>query len=454
MKPAILIVDDEKNSRDGLEKLLKSQSANIYTAQNGVEALERLHISPVDIIISDIRMPRMDGLELLKKVREQYPLIDMILLTGYATLEDGVKALQDGAHSYITKPVRVLELEILIKRILERKSLERENQYLRDRLRERFGLDNLVGKSPPMQKIFNQIKQIAPARTNVLITGESGTGKELAAFAIHHNSPRAEKPFIPVNCAALTESLLESELFGHEKGSFTGAVKQKKGYFEVADQGTIFLDEIGEISLSTQVKLLRVLEKQSFERVGGTQPIQIDIRLIAATNMNLEEAVAKGKFRDDLYYRLKVLHMTLPPLRERREDIPLLIDAFLTDLCREHGKHKLKVSPDVVAKLQSADWPGNVRQLRNTIESMIVLAGADTLRIGDLPAELRGGDEAETMTINRNIPLAEAERQIILETLTANNNNRTKTSEILGIGRRTLIRKLKEYGIIGEENEK
>ena len=452
MKPAILIVDDEKNSRDGLEKILKSQAANIYTAPDGTAAMERLRGSPVDIVISDIRMPKMGGVELLKKIKTEHPAVDVILLTGYATLEDGVKALEDGAHSYITKPVRVLELEIIIKRILERKSLERENRYLRDRLRERFGLDNLVGKSPPMQKIFNQIKQIAPARTNVLITGESGTGKELVAFAIHNNSPRADKPFVPVNCSALTESLLESELFGHEKGSFTGAVKQKKGYFEVADQGTIFLDEIGEISPATQVKLLRVLEKQSFERVGGTQSVQVDVRLIAATNANLEDAVTKGKFREDLYYRLKVLHMMLPPLRERREDIPLLIDVFLTDLCKEHGKHKLKVSADVVAKLQSAEWPGNVRQLRNILESMIVMASSDTLRISDLPIEFRNKDEIETIVLNKNIPLAEAERQIILETLAANNNNRTKTSEVLGIGRRTLIRKLKDYGIIGEDN--
>lgn len=444
----ILVVEDDDNTRDALQRALTCSDNEVLLAQDGVAALGLLETQPADLVISDIRMPKMDGMQLLTQIKKRFPTTQVILVTAYGKIQTAVEAMKEGAFHYLTKPIRLDELDELIQRVKTQRGLEMENEYLREELQQRYGLKSMIGKSPKMREVFDMIDRIAPARANVLITGESGTGKELAAYAIHYKSPRAKKPFIAVNCAALSENLLESELFGHEKGSFTGATQMRKGRFEIADGGTLFLDEVTEISPALQVKLLRVLQERQFERVGGNVTLSVDIRIIAATNRDLDEAVEKGQFRDDLYYRLKVVAIDLPPLRERKEDIPLLVDTFVEEFCRENGKPKLEVPPEVMKRLIDYEWKGNVRELRNVIESMVVLSRGSQLRLSDLPEDISQESESDTLTIKKFIPLAEVERQVILKTLEDVNDNKTKAAEILGIGRRTLLRKLQEY----EEN--
>ena len=451
MRYYLLVVDDEKNTRDGLKQALETEERVVFTAPDGREALDLIGERAFDVVITDLRMPRIDGLQLLNEIKERSPDTEVILLTGYGSIETAVAAMRQGARSFIRKPVNLDELEIEISKILQQKHLVLENEYLKAQLKERFGLDNMVGKSLAMMRVFETIQQIAPTKSTVLITGETGTGKELVAYAVHANSPRREKLFQPVNCAALPESLLESELFGHERGAFTGAVKQKKGYFEVADEGTLFLDEIGEINLAVQVKLLRILEQRQFERVGGTNTLSVNVRLIAATNANLEDLVSQGRFREDLYYRLKVVSLELPPLRDRREDIPLLAETFLQQFAEENNKGSMRFEPETLQRLTQSDWPGNVRELRHAIEQMVVLSRSLVLTPKDLPGKYLVEPPKNYIEIPQGTSLKNAEKKIILHTLRELGGNRTHTAEILGIGRRTLIRKLQEYGLSEEE---
>ncbi len=451
MRYYLLIVDDEKNTREGLRQALENEERTVFTAPDGREALDLIQERAFDLVITDLRMPRLDGLELLDEIKQRSPDTEVILLTGYGTIEDAVAAMRKGARGFIRKPVNLDELEIEVSKVLQQKHLVLENEYLKAQLKERFGLDNMVGKSQPMMKVFEVVQQIAPTKSTVLITGDTGTGKELVAYAIHANSNRKEKLFQPVNCAALPESLLESELFGHERGAFTGAVKQKKGYFEVADGGTLFLDEIGEINLAVQVKLLRILEQRQFERVGGTNTLTVDVRLVAATNADLEQLVREGRFREDLYYRLKVVTIHLPPLRDRREDIPLLAETFLRQFAEENHKGSMRFEPETLQRLKEGDWPGNVRELRHVIEQMVVLSRSAVLGPKDLPGKYQVEPAWDYIEIPQGYTLKSAEKKIILETLRRHGGNRTRTAEALGIGRRTLIRKLQEYGVAEEE---
>ncbi len=449
--PSVLIVDDDKNTRDGLHRALRS-SYDVRVAENGEAALEILRSNDVHVLLSDIRMPGMDGLTLLQRALAAQPDLVCILLTAYGNVETAVEAMKRGAFDFLMKPVNLDHLDLLLQRALRTIQVERENADLKAQLDDKFGLDNIVGNSAAMQQVFDVIHQAAPTQASVLIQGESGTGKELVAHALHNLSARAKGPFVAVHCAALSEQLLESELFGHEKGSFTGAVSRRKGRFELADGGTLFLDEISEIDTPVQVKLLRVLEERCFERVGGSETVEVDIRLVAATNRNLKQYVEEGRFREDLYFRLDVITVDLPPLRQRLEDVPLLIDGFIREFSERNAKTIDGITPDAVAILSSYTWPGNVRELRNTIEKMVVLTRSERLTARDIPVALRsqvdGGGAAPLRRegmIAAPDSLADAERSMISRALQKHNGNRTKAAEELGISRRTLHRKLKQY---------
>ncbi|HNT35029.1 MAG TPA: sigma-54 dependent transcriptional regulator [bacterium] len=441
----ILVVEDDTNTREALRKALAVPGNEVITAQDGSSALAILDDKVVDLVVSDIRMPRMDGMQLLTEIRGRFPSTHVILVTAYGKIESAVEAMKQGAFHYLTKPINLDELDQLVSRVKSQHGLEIENEYLREEFEKRYGLRSLIAESPPMRNVFEIISRIAPSRSNVLITGESGTGKELVAYSIHLQSPRAKKPFVAVHCAALAENLLESELFGHERGAFTGAVQQRKGRFEIADGGTLFLDEITEISPAIQVKLLRVLQERQFERVGGTDTLTVDIRIVAATNRDIEKAVEEGRFRDDLYYRLKVVTIPVPPLRERKEDIPLLVDSFVTQFCEENNKRKMPLAQEAMRALCEHEWKGNVRELRNVIESMVVLARGETLTVADLPREIAREPEPSNLVIPKFMPLADVERHHILKTLQDVEGNKSRAADLLGIGRRTLIRKLHEY---------
>jgi DNA-binding NtrC family response regulator len=449
MKNVILIADDERNIRDGLKWSLEDKEAEILTAANGLEALDVLRARPVDLLITDLKMPRMNGIELLERARKETPDVDVIVLTAHATVDSAVDAMKMGARDYLTKPINPDELSLVVDRVFASRRLRRQNQSLQEELDVRYGFDNIIGASEPMESLFKQVRLVAKARSSVLISGESGTGKELIAGAIHHNSLRRRGPMIKVNCGALTPTLLESELFGHEKGAFTHAIRQKQGSFEMADAGTLFLDEISETTPDFQVKLLRVLQEQEFQRVGGNDVISIDVRIVAATNQDLEKLVKEGTFREDLYYRLNVVRLRLPPLRDRREDIPLLVHAFLKEICEENARPLLRISPGVVARLRDFDWPGNVRQLRNIVEGMVVMATGGELTTRNLPEQIRRSDEPERLAVALSIgsTLAHAERELIRATLAKTEGNRARAARILGIGRKTLYRKIEEYGL-------
>jgi DNA-binding NtrC family response regulator len=448
-KPVVLIVDDEKNAREGLARALQ-RTCEIRLAENGTRALEQLGDQSVDILLSDVRMPGMDGLTLLQRVLAMPHPPVCIMLTAYGSIELAVEAMKRGAYDFLTKPINLDRLDILLKRALRTRDVEAENHALHQQLDAKFGLENIVGTSAAMQEVFDTIRQVADTRTTVLIEGESGTGKELVAHAIHRLSGRARGPYVAVHCAALSSTLLESELFGHEKGAFTGATERRRGRFEMADGGSLFLDEIGEIDASTQVKILRVLEERTFERVGGHETVETDTRLIAATNRNLKEMVGRGDFREDLFYRLFVVVIRIPPLRDRREDIPALIQHFLQKTAAENGREIEAITPDAMQALTAYRWPGNVRELRNAVERMVVLTRGPRITLRDVPADLRD----HTATIAPGTPVAggplsmeAAEKDLIIRALKATSGNRSRAAEQLGISRRTLHRKLNEFGL-------
>ncbi|MGB9690797.1 MAG: sigma-54-dependent transcriptional regulator [Candidatus Sumerlaeaceae bacterium] len=442
----LLIVDDNEESLKSLDLAFTRSGYDVLTASSGKQALQMLDAKDIDVMVCDLRLPDISGIEVLQATRNMETPPSVILLTAYGTIESAVEALRAGALNYLTKPVNLSELRIQVQRAMEHQRLKKENVVLRRQLAGRAGFDEIVGESPEIRKLLEQLRIVADTAATVLVEGESGTGKELVARAIHKNSRRANKPFIPIHCGALCETLVESELFGYEKGAFTGATTKKAGLIELADGGTLFLDEIGEIPLATQVKLLRVLETREFMHVGGTVPHRVDIRIIAATNRNLQEEVEEGRFREDLYYRLNVVKITVPPLRTRRSDIPLLVAYFLREFAKEHGKPELSLTQDALQKLQAYHWPGNVRQLRNTIETLVIFAQSPTITAQDLPPELLERPQ-ERLEVPLGIPLDELERQAILRTLESTSGNRTQAAAILGISRRTLIRRLKELGI-------
>ncbi len=447
MKFNVLIVDDEKNIREGLGKALELDGYNVFLAENGKVAINTITNNDIDLVITDLKMPELSGDELLKKVASAYPTIPVIILTGHGTIESAVQAMRDGAYDFLTKPVNLDRLSLLVKRALENRELILQNRALQKELESRSQFANIIGKSEAMRKIFDIVKQVAPTRASVLITGESGVGKEMIADAIHYLSPRKDKPYIKVHCAALTETLLESELFGHEKGAFTGAIARKRGRFELAHTGTIFLDEIGEVNQAIQIKLLRVLQEKKFERVGGEETLEVDVRILSATNKNLQEEIKKGTFREDLYYRLNVVNIHIPPLRERKEDIPLLISHFLREISRENNKHIEGIDNKARMALYNYHWPGNVRELRNCIESAVVMCKGNIITLEDLPPTVRNSSDEDYIKLSSGITLADAEREIIRFTLRRLNGNKSKTAETLGIGRKTLHRKIQEYGI-------
>jgi two-component system, NtrC family, response regulator AtoC len=446
-KPTVLIVDDEKSARDGLVRALKRQY-RVFSAESGAAALEVLSSHTVDVLLSDVRMPGMDGLTLMKKALVNRPELVCIILTAYGDVEMAVEAMKQGATDFMTKPINLDRLEMLLERILKSKQVELENARLREQLDAKYGMENIIGRSAPMQEVFDTIRQVAASRATVLIQGESGTGKELVAKAIHQLSPRSSGPFVAVHCAALSQNLLESELFGHEKGAFTGAMERRAGRFEKADGGSLFLDEIGEIDSNVQVKILRALEERQVERVGGDIPVNVDTRLIAATNRDLKAMVDEGEFREDLFYRLYVVVITLPPLRERRDDVQLLLYHYLEQFKKENGSSIEAFTPAAVDLLTSYDWPGNIRELRNLVERMVVLASSTVLDVKDIPSQIRacvqGGGEVR---IDAELTVDEMEKRMILQALEKTKGNRTKAAEKLGISRRTLHRKLNEYAI-------
>jgi len=449
-KPIILVVDDDKNTRDGLQRALQRHYA-VKTAESAEAALAILAAEPaVDVMLSDLRMPGTDGLGLLRRANAQNPQTICILLTAYGSVETAVEAMKQGAYDFLTKPINLDHLDMLVARAIKSRDLEKKVETLEVQLNEKFGMENIIGESLAMRPVFEIIQQTAPTQAAVLIQGPSGTGKELVAQAIHRLSTRAKGPFVAVHCAALSSTLLESELFGHEKGAFTGATVQRKGRFEIANGGTLFLDEISEIDPSIQVKLLRVLEEHTFERVGGEETIQTDIRVIAATNRDLRDYVKQGKFREDLFFRLNVVDIMLPPLCERAGDIPLLADRFLKEYGERNGKHIEGLTADALSLLTAYAWPGNVRELRNTIEKMVVLSRTERLSARDVPLNIREAVKGSPLASSR-LPLlttgalADTERRKILSVLEKNGGNRTRAAEELGISRRTLHRKLREY---------
>ena len=448
----ILIVDDEKNYLVILEALLAPQGYEIITEDNAVNALRLIREADLDLIITDMRMPGMSGMELLEETKKIDPELPVIMMTAYGTIEKAVEAMKKRAYDYITKPFRNEELKLTVKKALEFYRLKKENRLLSDALSDRYKYGNIIGKSQPMLKIYEMIGKVAPSKASVMITGPSGTGKELIAKAIHYNSPRKNRPFISINCGALTETLLESELFGHERGAFTGAVSMKKGRFELADGGTLFLDEVGEMSPSLQVKLLRVLQEMEFERVGGTKTIKVDVRILAASNRRLKEDIDKGIFREDLFYRLNVVHIEVPQLKERVEDIPFLVAHFVEKF-RSSNKKKIELAPEVWKALYSYPWPGNIRELENTIERAVVLDSGGLIGLEDLPEEISG--RQEELEIDRFIPLEaplqktleQIEESLIRRALKQCNNVQSHAAETLSITKSLIQHKMKKYNI-------
>mgnify|MGYP003731393047 FL=1 len=446
VKFTILVIDDEKNIRTGLQAALELDGYEVLLAEDGTTGLSLALNNEVDLVITDLRMPGVSGEEVLRRITTETPGIPVIVLTGHGTVENAVEAMRSGAYDFLTKPLNLDRLSLLVKRALQSRELVLQNRELEQEAEKRKSFEHIIGKSPSMLKLFDVVKRVAPTRASVLITGESGVGKELIANALHNLSTRKDNPIIKVHCAALAENILESELFGHEKGAFTGAVSRKRGRFELAHGGTIFLDEIGEINQSVQIKILRVLQEKMFERVGGEDTIEVDVRVITATNRDLEKEIAEGRFREDLFYRLNVVRIHVPPLRERKDDLPLMISAFVKEFAEENGKVIENIDPKARQALYAYDWPGNVRQLRNCIESAVVMTTGTVITLDELPPSIREMDEIPAITIPVGATMADAEREIILQTLAAQNGNKSKTAEVLGIGRKTLHRKLDEYG--------
>ncbi len=441
----ILVVDDEANARTALAELLRDEGFDVETAADAFKALGKYETFNPHVVVTDLKMPGMDGIELVKKIRAMEDPATVVVMTAFGAVTSAVDAMRSGAADYLTKPINFDELLVVLDKVFEQQALRRETRQLRQRVRDRVAPNNIIGNSPPMQRVFEVVEQVAPSRATVLITGESGTGKELVANALHQRSPRANGPFIKLHCAALAESLLESELFGHEKGSFTGAAARKEGRFSLADGGTLFLDEIGEISPSIQVKLLRFLQEHEFERVGGTQTIRVDVRVIAATNRNLVEEVARGRFREDLFYRLNVVSLEMPPLRDRRTDVPVLARFFLEKYAKENNKAIEGFAPDTMELLVSYDWPGNVRELENAIERSVVLTNGPIIEMKALPPNVRPKLTPAGMPIVPGATLGEVEKYAILETLKSTGGSTSKAAEILGISVRTIQYRLHQY---------
>lgn len=450
MKFTLLIIDDEKNIREGLAANFEMEDYNVKTASNGADGLKLIEKGDIDLVITDLRMPGISGEQVLAKVTAETPGIPVIILTGHGSIDSAVDAMRHGAYDFLTKPLNLDQLGMIVKRALESREMKVQHEQLKQELADSSSLKKMIGTSAAMQKVQELIRRVAPSRASVLITGESGVGKELVANAVHNLSPRKDKSFIKVHCAALSETLLESELFGHEKGAFTGAEKMQKGRFELAHGGTIFLDEIGEINPSVQIKILRVLQEKKFERVGGEQTIEVDVRIVAATNRNLEEEVKAGRFREDLYYRLNVVHIPVPPLRERRDDIPLLMASFLDEFNRENDRQIKGLNSKAKAAMFRYAWPGNIRELRNCMESAVVMCSGDEITLQDLPPSVSAaagtGAGDDSVSVPLGVTLDEADRLVIEANLAANRGNKSRTAEILGIGRKTLQRKLAEWG--------
>jgi len=453
----ILLVDDKSSMRKVLRQTLESDQTAILEAEDGEKALETIKAKHVDVVITDIKMPRVDGMTLLKMIKEIDNEIVVLIMTAYGTIETAVEAMKLGAYDYITKPFSTEQVKLTVDKAVERQKLLYENKYLREKLNDQYNYKRIVGNGTAMRPVYELIEKVAPTDTAVLIRGESGTGKELVAHAVHFNSRRKEKAFIKVNCAVLAEGVLESELFGHEKGSFTGAAGKRIGRFELAHGGSIFLDEIGDISLSTQVKLLRVLQEKEFERVGGTECIRSDVRVIAATNKNLEEAIKKGQFREDLFFRLNVVPIIVPPLRERREDVERLAQHFLHRYSLEANKKISKIDPKALEALARYNWPGNVRELENAIQRAVVLADSDVLYPSNLPLDILTFQSEDVFTLlKENASLTEKvenyEKELILKAMEKADGVQTKAARLLDINRTALIYKLKKYGLLAEGN--
>ena len=447
MKFTVLIIDDEENIRNGLAANFELEDYEVKTAANGKDGLDLVAKGDIDLVITDLRMDGISGEEVVKRVTTETPGIPVIVLTGHGSIDAAVEAMKSGAYDFLTKPLNLDQLNLVVKRALENRELSLQHKLLKEEIESSACLEQMIGRSAEMQKVFSMIKKVAPAKASVLITGESGVGKELVANAIHNLSGRKDKAFIKVHCAALSESLLESELFGHEKGAYTGADSMQKGRFELAHGGTIFLDEIGEINQNVQIKILRVLQEKTFERVGGEKSISVDVRIVAATNKNLEEEVKAGRFREDLYYRLNVVHLKVPSLKERKDDLPLLIDSFIKKFAAENEKEIIGIDSKAKAALLKYDWPGNIRQLQNCIESSVVMSNGKQIKLEDLPLSVSEYTGQEAISIPMGISLEDAEKIIIMQNLSANKGNKSKTADILGIGRKTLHRKLNEYGL-------
>jgi DNA-binding NtrC family response regulator len=441
----ILVVDDEVNARTALAELLRDEGFEVETAADAFKALGKYEAFTPHIVVTDLKMPGMDGIELVKKLRAIEDAPSVIVMTAFGAVSSAVDAMRAGAAEYLTKPINFDELLVVIDKVMEHLELKRETRQLRARVRDRVAPSNMIGSSPPMQRVFEITDQVAPSKATVLITGESGTGKELVANAIHARSPRANGPFVKLHCAALAETLLESELFGHERGAFTGAMARKDGRFSLADGGTLFLDEIGEISPAVQVKLLRVLQEHEFERVGGTQTIKVDVRIIAATNRNLVEEVKNGRFREDLYYRLNVVTIDMPPLRDRKSDIPALSKFFLDRYAKDNGKPIDSFAPQTLELLMSYDWPGNVRELENAIERAVVLTTGPAVEPRNLPPNVRPTLRPTGMPPIPGSTLADIERYAILETLKVTGGSTSKAADMLGISVRTIQYRLHDY---------
>ncbi len=450
----ILIVDDEKNYLVVLESLLGLEGYEILTARDGYDALRLVNETDLDLVITDMKMPGMNGMELLEKCKKIKPELPVIMMTAFGTIEMAVEAMRKHAYDYIRKPFENEELKLTVKKALDNYRLVRENRLLNEALSDRFRYGNIIGKSKPMVKIYDIVRKVAQSKTSVLISGPSGTGKELIAKAIHYEGLRKDRPFVSINCGALTETLLESELFGHERGAFTGAVAMKKGRFELADKGTLFLDEVGEMPPSLQVKLLRVLQEMEFERVGGTKSIKVDIRLLSASNRNIKENVAQGIFREDLFYRLNVIQIEAPPLRDRVDDIPLLVKHFIEKYKQDDGGGKIELTPEVWKAIYRYSWPGNVRELENVIERAVVLNSGGKITLEELPEELTGakaGFDVERF-IPPDMPLPKAleqiEERLIRRALAQNDNVQAHAANMLGITKSLIQHKMKKYNIM------
>jgi len=453
-KRRLLVVDDEESFRHMLSVILEKEGYEVETAKDGDSALEKMERGLFDGVLCDIRMPRMDGIQFLKKAKKRHSDSTIVMMSAYGTLDTAIEAMKLGAYDYISKPFKPDEIILTLKKAEEREKLRKENIYLRKEVKKEYNFSNIISKNERMRAIFDTIGKVARYKSTILINGESGTGKELVAKAIHFHSDRTQGPFIAVNCGAIPENLLESELFGHVRGSFTDAVRTKKGLFEEADGGTLFLDEIGELPLSLQVKLLRVLQDGEIRRIGDSRSIRIDVRIIAATVKDLDKAVKEGSFRDDLYYRLNVLPLKLPPLRERKEDIPLLAEHFVGKFGENMGKSVKTITPDVFKVLLKYSWPGNVRELENVIERGLVLTETDLIDVENLPPEVHRGSESSAFSQLDEYSIKKAtrilEKELIRKALRRTNGNHTHASRILEISHRTLLYKIKEYGIQDE----